>query len=143
MLKNKHKMFWRFFSVLFIFFVTSTAFAQQPGLSLSESQFMQIIERIDRVEKDLKDYVDTRIEKFETKFETKFDGLDKRLNTLEKDTAFLNLKVNILIGGITLVLLPVFAPIIYQTFRDIRDRKNLHELIAREVAAEVAAQQGK
>ena len=67
---NLRATLWCIFGILFIFSITFTAFAQQEQSSdtaLSQSQFMQIIDRIDKSEDEMRKHVD---EKFDAKFGT-------------------------------------------------------------------------
>lgn len=74
-----------------ILFIASTAFAQQEQQSdsaLSQSQFMQIIDRIDKAEENMRKHVDDKFDKLETKIddlETKFHELDKKVAVLRSD----------------------------------------------------------
>ena len=108
---NARATLWRIFGILFIFSITFTAFAQeeqQSDASLSKSQFMQIIDRIDKSKEETRKHVD---EKFD-KLDKKFDELDEKFDELDKQVAVLNTKVNILIAVIVTIFTLIVAPIL-------------------------------
>lgn len=76
------------FGVLFVLFVVSTALGQQSDSALSESQFMQIIDRIDKSEEKLRDHIDKKFGELDKRIddiEEKFHELDKKVAVLRSD----------------------------------------------------------
>ena len=101
---NVRATLWRIFGILFIFSISFPAFAQQEQQSdaaLSQSQFMQILDKIDESEDRMRSYIDK-----------KFDELDKKFDELDKQVAILNTKVNILIASIVGIFTFIVAPIL-------------------------------
>ena len=112
---NVRATLWCISGILFIFSLTFTAFAQQEQQSdaaLSQSQFMQILEKIDESEDRMRSHVDKKFDEFDKKFgelDEKFDELDKQV---DKQVAVLNTKVNILIAIIVGIFTLIVAPIL-------------------------------
>ena len=92
---NNRQSFISIFVFFYVLFVVSTALGQQSDSALSESQFMQIIDRIDKVEDNMRDHVDKKIGELDKKIseldkkigelETKFHELDKKVAVLRSD----------------------------------------------------------
>ncbi len=132
---NVRRTFWSIFGILFIFLIVSAAFAQQeqqPDSALSQSQFMQIIDRIDKSEEKLRDHVDKKFGELDKKIDgldKKIDGLEVKFHELDKKVALVDLKANILIGVfgviITLVVIPILVPVLKQiVLNRLNSRKN-------------------
>lgn len=109
--------FWSIFGILFIFSIVSAAFAQQeqqPDSALTQSQFMQIIDRIDKAEENMRKHVDDKFDKLDERI----DDLETKFHELDKKVALVDLKANILIGVfgviITLVVIPILVPVLKQ-----------------------------
>ncbi|MDE0397057.1 MAG: hypothetical protein OXL96_04555 [Candidatus Poribacteria bacterium] len=128
------------FGILFILSITFTAFAQQEQQSdaaLSQSQFMQILNKIDESEDRMRSHVDNKFNELNTKFDEKFGELDKKFgelddkfDELDKQVAVLNTKVNILIAIIVGIFTLVVAPILVLMFRDRLTQRNTAEIAA-------------
>ena len=122
MMSNIQVTLRRIFGILFIFSITFTAFAQQeqqPAAALSQSQFMQIIDRIDKSEERMRKHVDEKfgeldkkIDKLDEKFEAKFGELDNKFNQLSADVAFINGQLTIIKWSITIFGAPLFVGLI-------------------------------
>ena len=128
--------------ILLVLFMASASFAQQPDAGLTQSQFMQIIDRIDKVEENMRDYVDT-----------KFGELDKRIDELDKkfgekfeklstDVAYINGQLNSIKWGLTIFVAPLLVSIVAGMVviivqNNISGKREAK--VASEVAAEVAA----
>ena len=85
--KNPHILS-NILGLFFALFMVSTAVGQQPDSALSQSQFMQIIDRIDKVEERMRKHVDEKFDKLNTKIDdldTKFHELDKKVAVLRSD----------------------------------------------------------
>ena len=150
---------WRTFSspfvILFMFFITSAAFGQQPDAGLTHSQFMQVIDRIDKVEENMRNYVDQKfgeLDKKIDKLDKRIDELDKRIDefdkefseefkTLNEKVAYTNGQLDSIRWGITIFGAPLLVSIvagmviiiIQNNISNKRETK-----VATEVAAEVA-----
>ena len=108
---NVRATLWRIFGILFIFSLTFTAFAQQEQQSdaaFSQSQFMQILEKIDESEDRMRSHVDKKF----GELDKKFGELDEKFDELDKQVAVLNTKVNILIAIIVGIFTLIVAPIL-------------------------------
>ena len=143
MMSNGRATLQSIFGILFILSITVTAFAQQEQQSdtaLSQSQFIQIIDRIDKSEEEMRKHIDERFDALETKFdaletkfdalETKFDALETKFHELDKKVAVLNTKVNILIAIIVGIFTLVVAPILVLMLRDHLNQRNSAEIAA-------------
>ena len=85
---NNRQSFISIFVLFYVLFVVSTAVGQQPDSALSESQFMQIIDRIDKSEEKLRDHIDKKFGELDKKIddlEAKFHELDKKVAVLRSD----------------------------------------------------------
>lgn len=112
---NVRATLWCISGILFIFSLTFTAFAQQEQQSdaaLSQSQFMQILEKIDESEDRMRSHVDKKFNELDKKFDEKFGELDDKFDELDKQVAVLNTKVNILIAIIVGIFTLIVAPIL-------------------------------
>ncbi len=112
---NGRATLWRIFGILFIFSLTFTAFAQQEqqlSVVLSQSQFMQILDKIDESEDRMRSHVDKKFDELDEKFDKKFGELDEKFDELDKQVAVLNTKVNILIAIIVGIFTLIVAPIL-------------------------------
>ncbi len=91
MVLNARKMTYGIFFILLISSITVTSFAQQEQQSdsaLSRSQFMQIIDRIDKSEENMRNHFDKKFGELDKKIddlETKFHELDKKVAVLRSD----------------------------------------------------------
>ena len=133
---NVRATFWSIFGILFIFFITFTAFAQQeqhPGAALSQSQFERLLEKIEESEDRMRTHVDKKFSELDQKFDKldeKFDELDEKFDELDKQVAVLNTKVNILIAIIAGIFTLVVAPILVLMLRDRLNQRNTAEIAA-------------
>ena len=139
MMSNIRATLWRIFGIFFIFSITFTAFAQQEQqpAALSQSQFMQILDKMDESEDRMRSHVDKKFgeldKKFDEKFgelDKKFDELDEKFDELDKQVAVLNTKMNILIAIIVGIFTLVVAPILVLMFRDRLNQRNSVEIAA-------------
>ena len=140
MMLNVRATLWRIFRILFIFSISFTAFAQQEQQSdaaLSQSQFMQILNKIDESEDRMRSHVDDKFNELDKKFDEKFGELDEKLGELDKkfdgldkQVAVLNTKVNILIAIIVGIFTLVVAPILVLMLRDYLNQRNSVEIAA-------------
>lgn len=121
---NVRAMLWRIFGILFIFSLTFTAFAQQEQQSdaaLSQSQFMQIIDRIDKSEDRMRKHVDEKFDALDEKFdalETKFHELDKKVAVIRSDVDKLFTIIMAIAGAVGLHLLIFVSSHIYSYWRN-------------------------
>ena len=130
---NVRATLWRIFGILFIFSLTFTAFAQQEqqsGAALSQSQFMQILEKIDESEDRMRSHVDKKFNELDEKLDKKFGELDEKFDELDKQVAVLNTKVNILIAIIVGIFTLIIAPILVLMLRDHLNQRNSVEIAA-------------
>ncbi|RKU30109.1 hypothetical protein C6499_06875 [Candidatus Poribacteria bacterium] len=103
------------FGILFILSITFTAFAQQEqpsGAALSQSQFMQILDKIDESEDEMRKHVDKKFDELNKKFDEKFDELDEKVAEIKTDVAVLNARVNLLQWVIAIIGTPFLISII-------------------------------
>ena len=118
MMLNVWATLWSIFGILFIFSIPFAAFAQEAQQSdtmLSQSQFMQIIDRIDKSEEKLRDYIDTKFKELDTKIDKldeKFDELDTKIDKLNEDIAFINGQLSIIKWGIAIFGAPLLVGLI-------------------------------
>ena len=121
---NVRAMLWRIFGILFIFSLTFTAFAQQEQQSdaaLSQSQFMQIIDRIDKSEDRMRKHVDEKFDALDKKLdvlETKFHELDKKVAVIRSDVDKLFTIIMAIAGAVGLHLLIFVGSHIYSYWRN-------------------------
>ena len=118
------------FGMLFILSISFTAFAQQEqqvGAALSQSQFMQILDRIDKSKEEMRKHVDDKFDELDKKFDKKFGELDDKFDELDKQVAVLNTKVNILIAIIVGIFTLIVAPILVLMLRDRLNQRNAAE----------------
>ena len=91
MMLNERGTLWCIVGLLFVLSITAAAYAQQdqqPDSALSQSQFLQIIDRIDKVEKNMRDHVDKKFGELDKRIddlEAKFHELDKKVAVLRSD----------------------------------------------------------
>lgn len=91
MIFNLRSLLCRIFCLLSILFITATTFAQQEQQSdstLSHSQFIQIIDRINKSEENLRSHADKKFGELDKKIDdldTKFHELDKKVAVLRSD----------------------------------------------------------
>ncbi len=139
MILNIRSTLWHIFGILFIFSITVTAFAQQEQqpAALSQSQFLQILNKIDESEDRMRSHVDNKFNELNKKFDDKFDELDEKLgelddkfDELDKQVAVLNTKVNILIAIIVGIFTLVVAPILVLMLVDYLKQRNSAEITA-------------
>ena len=132
-------------SILLVFFMASASFAQQPDAGLTQSQFMQIIDRIDKVEENMRDYVGTKF----GELDKRIDELDKRIDELDKrigekfeelntDVAYTNGQLNSIKWGMTIFVAPLLVSIVAGMVVIIV-QNNISGKREAKVAAEVAA----
>ena len=115
MMLNVQATLWRIFGILFIFSITFTAFAQQEQQSdaaLSESQFLQIIDRIDKSKEEMRKHVDEKFGELDKKIDEKFGELDDKVDEIKTDVAVLNARVNLLQWVIAIIGAPFLISII-------------------------------
>ncbi len=130
---NVRATLWRIFGIFFIFSISFTAFAQQEQQSdaaLSQSQFMQILNKMDESEDRMRTHVDKKFGELNKKFDDKFGELDDKFDELDKQVAVLNTKVNILIAIIVGIFTLVVAPLLVLMFRDRLNQRNSVEIAA-------------
>ena len=130
---NVRATLWRIFGIFFIFSISFTAFAQQEQQSdaaLSQSQFMQILNKMDESENRMRTHVDKKFGELNKKFDDKFGELDDKFDELDKQVAVLNTKVNILIAIIVGIFTLVVAPLLVLMFRDRLNQRNSAEIAA-------------
>lgn len=126
---NVRATLWCIFGILFIFSISFTAFAQQEqqaGAVLSQSQFMQILNKIDESEDRMRSHVDKKF----NELDKKLGELDEKFGELDKQVAVLNTKVNILIAIIVGIFTLIIAPILVLMFRDRLNQRNSAEIAA-------------
>ena len=124
---NVRTTLWRIFGIFFIFSISFTAFAQQEqqaGAALSQSQFMQILNKIDESEDRMRSHVDKKF----NELDKKLDELDDKFDELDKQVAVLNTKVNILIAIIVGIFTLIVAPILVLMLRDRISQRNRAEI---------------
>ncbi|RKU39450.1 hypothetical protein C6496_01635 [Candidatus Poribacteria bacterium] len=112
---NGRAMLWSIFGILFIFSITSTAFAQQEqqsGAALSQSQFERILEKIEESEDEMRAHVDKKFGELDEKFNKKFDALDEKVAEIKTDVAVLNARLNLLQWVIAIIGAPFLISII-------------------------------
>ncbi|RKU24715.1 hypothetical protein C6503_00380 [Candidatus Poribacteria bacterium] len=124
MILNVRATLWGIFGILFILSITFTAFAQQEQQSdaaLSQSQFMQIIDRIDKSEDRMRKHVDEKFDALDKKFdalETKFHELDKKVAVIRSDVDKLFTIIMAIAGAVGLHLLIFVGSHIYSYWRN-------------------------
>ena len=136
MMVNMRGILWGVFGILFMLSIASTALGQQSDSALTQSQFMQIIDRIDKAEESMRDHVDKKFGELDTKIDdlnTKFHELDKKVAVLRSDVD----KLFTIIIGIALAvgahLLIFIGSHIYSYWRN---KANLVPKVAAEVVTE-------
>lgn len=128
---NVRGTLWSFLGIFFLFSIISAAFAQQnqqSGSTLSESQFMQIIDRIDKVEDNMRDHVDKKIGELDKKIDVNYKELNTKFYELDKKVAVLRSDVDKLFTIIIAIAVAVGAHLlifigshIYSYWRDKTD----------------------
>ena len=112
---NLRTTLWCILGILFILAISFTAFAQQEQSSdaaLSQSKFMQIIDRIDKSKDEMRKHVDEKFDALDKKFDAKFGELDKKFNQLSADVAFINGQLTIIKWSITIFGAPLLVGLI-------------------------------
>ena len=133
MMSNGQVTLWRIFGILFIFSITFTAFAQQEQQSdaaLSQSQFLQIIDRIDKSKEEMRKHVDEKFDALDKKFDAKFGELDEKVNEIKTDVAVLNARVNLLQWIIAIIGAPFLISIIVLFVQMRLNQRNSVEIAA-------------
>ena len=116
------------FGVLFVLLISPTALGQQPDSALSESQFEKILEKMDESEKEMRAYIDQKFDKLDTKIDEKFGELNAKFHELDKRVDRIDLKVNILIGILTIIGGPILVQILIHAVQTrLNSRKNSEE----------------
>ena len=124
MMSNIQATLWCIFGILFIFSISFTAFAQQEqrsGAALSQSQFMQILDRIDKSEDEMRNHIDKKFDALDKKFdglETKFHELDKKVAVIRSDVDKLFTIIIAIAGAVGLHLLIFVGSHIYSYWRN-------------------------
>ncbi|GEM_PF-3832302 len=117
------------FGVLLILSISFTAFAQQEQRSdaaLSQSQFMQIIDRIDKSKEEMREHVDRKFDELDEKF----DKLDEKGDEIKTDVAVLNARVNLLQWVIAIIGAPFLISIIVLFVQIRLNQRNSAEIAA-------------
>ena len=138
MMLNVRTTFSSIFGILFILSISFTAFAQQEqqvGAALPQSRFMQILDKIDESEDEMRKHVDKKFDELDKKFDEKFDKLDEKVDEIKTDVAVLNARVNLLQWVIAIIGTPFLISIIV-LFVQIRLNQRNSAEIAPEVTAE-------
>ena len=132
---NVRATLWGIFGILFILSIPFTAFAQQEQQSdaaLSQSQFMQIIDRIDKSKEEMRKHVD---EKFD-ELDKKFDELDEKFDELSTDVAFINGQLTIIKWSITIFGAPLLIGLIIYYLQNRKRKTNTTADVSTKVSAE-------
>ncbi len=134
------------FGILFIFSISFSAFAQQEQRSsapLSQSQFMQLLDRIDKSEEEMRKHVDEKFDKLDKKFDAKFGELDKKFDELDEkfdklstDVAFINGQLTIIKWSITIFGAPLLVGLIIYYLQNRKKRVNTTANVETKVPAE-------
>ena len=136
---NVRATLWSIFGILFIFSITFTAFAQQEQQSdaaLSQSQFMQIIDRIDKSKDEMRKHVDEKFDELDKKFDEKFGELDKKFDELNADVAFINGQLTIIKWSITIFVAPLIVGLIIYYLQNRKRKTNTTADVSTKVSAE-------
>ena len=99
MMSNARRILRGIFGILLVFSMVSAAFAQQeqqPGSALSQSQFMQIIDRIDKSKEEMRNYIDKKFDELDTKIDKRFGELETKIDDLKTNFHELDKKVAVL-----------------------------------------------
>ena len=139
MMLNGRVMLWSIFGVLFIFSIAFTAYAQQEQQSdaaLSQSQFMQIIDRIDKSKEEIREHVDERFEKLDKKIDEKFGELDKKIDELNTDVAFINGQLTVIKWSITIFGAPLLVGLLIYSLQNRKKTVNTTADVATKIPAE-------
>ncbi len=126
---NIRATLWRIFGILFIFSITFTAYAQQKqesGAALSQSQFMQILDKIDESEDRMRSHIDKKFDELDGKF----DELDGKVAEIKTDVAVLNARVNLLQWVIAIIGAPFLISIIVLFVQIRLNQRNSVEIAA-------------
>lgn len=135
MMLNVWATLWHIFGILFIFSISFTAFAQQEqqsGAALSQSQFMQILDKIDESEDKMRKHVDDKFDELDKKF----DELDDKFDKLSTDVAFINGQLTIIKWSITIFGAPLLVGLIIYYFQNRKKMANTTADVVTKVAAE-------
>ena len=136
---NVRATLWRIFGILFIFSITFTAFAQQEqqtDAALSQSQFMQLLDKIDESEDEMRKHVDKKFDELDQKFDEKFGELDKKFDKLSTDVAFINGQLTIIKWSITIFGAPLLVGLIICYLQNRKIKINTTADVATKVPAE-------
>jgi predicted PurR-regulated permease PerM len=134
MMLNVRTTFSSIFGILFILSISFTAFAQQEqqvGAALSQSQFMQILDKIDESEDEMRSHVDKKFDELDEKF----DKLDEKVDGIKTDVAVLNARLNLLQWVIAIIGAPFLISIIVLFVQMRLNQRNSAEITS-EVPAE-------
>ncbi|MDE0313809.1 MAG: hypothetical protein OXM61_02820 [Candidatus Poribacteria bacterium] len=142
MMLNVRGKFCCIIGILFVLSIAPTALGQQSDSALTQSQFEKILEKIEESEKETRAYIDQKFDKLDTKIDEKFgeldkkiDGLEAKFHELDKRVNRIDLKVNILIGILTIIGGPILVQILNHAVRNRLNSQNKDKIVA-EVAAE-------
>ena len=127
------------FGILFIFSISFTTFAQQEQQSdaaLSQSQFVQIIDRIDKSKEEIRKHVDEKFDRLDKKIDEKFSELDKKIDELNEDVAFINGQLTIIKWSITIFGAPLLVGLIIYYLQNRKKKANTTTDVATKVPAE-------
>ena len=111
------------FGILFVLSMTTTASGQQDqqsGSSLSESQYIKIIEKINESDKNVSEQIHGLEIKMREHIDKRITELNKNYTNIDKDVAYIKGMLYILIGVLVLIGAPVSVHFIIQ----ILDRRN-------------------
>ena len=131
---NVRTTLWLIFGILFIFSISFTAFAQQeqqPAAVLSQSQFIQLLDRIDKSKEEMRKHVDEKFNELDKKFDKKFDALDKKFDALDTkfdklstDVAYINGQLTIIKWSITIFGAPLLIALIIYYLQNRKQKAN-------------------
>ena len=120
---NVGRTLWGIFGILFVLSMTATVSGQQDqqsGSSLSESQYIKIIEKINESDKNVSEQIHGLEIKMREHIDKKITELNKNYTNIDKDMAYIKGMLYILIGVLVLIGAPVSVHFIIQ----ILDRRN-------------------
>lgn len=111
MMLKVHRILWSIFGILFVLSIAA-AFAQQDqqaDSTLSQSQLMQIIDRIDKSEEKLRDHIDKKFGELDKKIDSNYKELNTKFHELDKKVAVLRSDVDKLFTLIIAIAVAVGA----------------------------------
>ena len=131
---NVRTTLWLIFGILFIFSISFTAFAQQEQqpAALSQSQFMQLLNKIDESEDRMRSHVDKKFDELDKKF----DELDRKFDKLSTDVAYINGQLTIIKWSITIFGAPLLIALIIYYLQNRKQKANTTADVATKVPAE-------